>query len=68
MEPRFFMPAWLQTLGWITPNTWALEAYSDLFWRGEPFLALLPRCAALLGAGLLALAISHLLARRLVQR
>ncbi len=66
MVPRFFMPAWLQTLGWITPNTWALEAYSGLFWRGEPLLALLPRCAGLLGAGLLALAVSHLLARRLV--
>lgn len=68
MVPRFFMPGWLQTLGWITPNTWALEAYSGLFWRGEPLLALLPRCAGLLGVGLLTLAVSHLLARRLVQR
>ena len=67
MVPRFFMPGWLQTLGWITPNTWALEAYSGLFWRGEPLLALLPRCAGLFGVGLLALAISQLLARRLVQ-
>jgi ABC-2 type transport system permease protein len=66
MVPRFFMPSWLQTLGWITPNTWALEAYSGLFWRGEPLLVLLPRCAGLFGVGLLALAISHLLARRLV--
>ena len=67
MVPRFFMPGWLQTLGWITPNTWALEAYSGLFWRGEALLALLPRCAGLFLTGLLALAISHLLARRLVQ-
>ncbi len=67
MVPRFFMPGWLQTLGWITPNTWALEAYSGLFWRGEPLLALLPRCAGLLGVGLLTLAISHLLSRRLVR-
>ncbi|MCB0232572.1 MAG: ABC transporter permease, partial [Anaerolineae bacterium] len=57
MVPRFFMPGWLQTLGWITPNTWALEAYSGLFWRGEPLLALLPRCAGLFGVGLLALAL-----------
>jgi ABC-2 type transport system permease protein len=67
MVPRFFMPGWLQTLGWITPNTWALEAYSGLFWRSEPLLALLPRCAGLFGVGLLTLAISHLLARRLVE-
>ena len=68
MVPRFFMPAWLQTLGWITPNTWALEAYSGLFWRSEALQALLPRCAGLFIAGMLALAISYLLARRLVQR
>ena len=39
MVPRFFMPHWLQQLGWATPNTWALEAYSGVFWRSEPALA-----------------------------
>jgi ABC-2 type transport system permease protein len=68
MVPRFFMPEWLQTVGWITPNTWALEAYSGLFWRGETLQALLPGCAGLFLSGMLALAISYLLARRLVQR
>jgi ABC-2 type transport system permease protein len=33
MVPRFFMPQLLQDLGWITPNTWALEAYTEIFWR-----------------------------------
>ena len=68
MVPRFFMPRWIQDLGWITPNTWALEAYSGLFWRGETLQALLPGCAGLFLTGMLALAISYLLARRLVQR
>lgn len=66
MVPRFFMPYWLQQLGWITPNTWALEAYSGLFWRSEPALALLPASLGLLTAGLAALALSHWLARRLI--
>ena len=35
MVPRFFMPPFLQRLGWATPNTWALEAYSAIFWRDE---------------------------------
>jgi ABC-2 type transport system permease protein len=35
MVPRFFMPAIFQDFGWLTPNTWALEAYSGIFWRGE---------------------------------
>lgn len=33
MVPRFFMPLWLRDLGWFTPNTWVLEAYSAVFWR-----------------------------------
>ena len=41
MVPRFFMPPLLQDLGWITPNTWALEAYTAIFWRDEPVGALL---------------------------
>jgi ABC-2 type transport system permease protein len=39
MVPRFFMPPFLQRLGWATPNTWALEAYSAIFWRDEPLAA-----------------------------
>ena len=67
MVPRFFMPGWLQTLGWITPNTWALEAYSAVFWRSEPAAALLPICFSLLGVGLATLGLSHWFARRLVR-
>ena len=67
MVPRFFMPEWLQQLGWLTPNTWALEAYSRLFWQGEPAMSLLPICAGLLATGLSALALSHWFGRQLVR-
>ncbi len=67
MVPRFFMPEWLQQIGWLTPNTWALEAYSGVFWRSEPALQLLPTCLGLFGIGIAAFGISHWLARRLVQ-
>ena len=33
MVPRFLMPPELQGLGWFTPNTWVLEAYSAVFWQ-----------------------------------
>ena len=66
MVPRFFMPQWLQQLGWVTPNTWALEAYSGVFWRSESALQLLPICFSLVGIGVAALGLSHWLARRLV--
>ena len=61
------MPEWLQQLGWITPNTWVLEAYSGLFWRSEPALQLLPVCFGLLGFGMAALGLAHWFGRRLVR-
>lgn len=67
MVPRFFMPGWLQNLGWITPNTWVLEAWSHALWRAEPLsaatlpLAMLALCAAV------TLLAAHLLARRLAR-
>ncbi len=42
MVPRYMMPPWLQDLGWLTPNAWAIEAYHGALWRGETLIALLP--------------------------
>jgi ABC-2 type transport system permease protein len=67
MVPRFFMPDWAQQLGWATPNTWALEAYSAVFWRGEALGAVLPYCGVLLGFALAALALTYWFARGLVR-
>lgn len=65
MVPRFLMPPFMQDLGWLTPNTWALEAYLDLFWREEPLAALVLPLAVLLGAAVIGLAAAQLFARRL---
>jgi ABC-2 type transport system permease protein len=35
MVPRFLMPPWLQTLGWLTPHAWVIDAYQGLLWRDE---------------------------------
>lgn len=64
MVPRFFMPESIQKIGWLTPTTWALEAYSGIFWRGEP-LSALARPMCLLGAAAIAgVAVARRLARR----
>ncbi len=66
MVPRFFMPAWLQNLGWLTPNTWVLEAYSGALWRNDALTAqaALPLVMLLLTT-LLTLLAAHLLSRRM---
>ncbi len=64
MVPRFFMPDVLRDLGWVTPNTWALEAYSGLFWRQEPLAALALPISLLAGIGVLGWQAAVLLARR----
>jgi ABC-2 type transport system permease protein len=65
MVPRFFMPPLLQDVGWITPNTWALEAYTATFWRDEPMAVLLGPWAALIAAAGIGLLVARQLARRM---
>lgn len=64
MVPRFFMPPLLQQLGWLTPTTWAIEAYTRLFWRGEGVREVLLPVTLLFASG----AGAGVLARRLARR
>lgn len=65
MVPRFLMPDVLKDLGWLTPNTWALEAYSGVFWRGESLLAVAFPVSLLAAAGIIGwLAARHLAHRK----
>jgi ABC-2 type transport system permease protein len=64
MVPRFFMPPLLQELGWLTPTTWALEAYTAVFWRDEPLRALSLPLGMLLVFALVTFVLAVRLARR----
>jgi len=66
MVPRFLMPRVLQEVGWVTPNAWALEAYTSIFWRDESAAALIVPVGLLVVAAILGLAIAQRLTRRLV--
>jgi ABC-2 type transport system permease protein len=65
MVPRFIMPELLQDIGWFTPNAWAIEAYTSIFWREEPPTALILPLSLLAATALVGLGIGQLLSRRL---
>jgi ABC-2 type transport system permease protein len=64
MVPRFFLPPWLQQLGWFSPNTWVVEAYHGLLWRDATAETLLPLVGLMLSAALLTAAASWILLER----
>ena len=67
MVPRFFMPGWLQNLGWLTPNTWVLEAYSGVLTRGATLTELALPLAMLALTAVGTLLAAQLLARRMTR-
>jgi len=64
MVPRFLMPQWIQDIGWLTPNTWALEAYNEIFWRAGGLSAVLLPWIVLASIGVVALFAANMLAKR----
>lgn len=67
MIPRFMMPAWLQNLGVITPNYWAIEGFYGILARDQSIASLWPVWSVMFGGAvllfLLAAMISHKLMR-----
>ena len=47
MVPRFLMPQMMQDFAWVSPMTWGLEGYLDLFLRGGSVDDILAECAGL---------------------
>ena len=64
MVPRFIMPEFLQKVGFLTFNAWAIDGFTKIFWREEPVIHVWPQVLVLLGAAVLFFAIARRLARR----
>lgn len=64
MFPRFMMPEWVQNLGLVTFNAWALDGYQKVFWYDAPTWQLWPQVTVLLTIAAALLTSARLLARR----
>jgi len=64
MFPRFLMPAGLQKAGLVLFNSWALEGFTNVFWRELPLQSLALPAAVLIGWALVFFAVARQLTKR----
>ncbi|MCG6969828.1 MAG: ABC transporter permease [Gammaproteobacteria bacterium] len=66
MVPKFVMPPTMQEITVVSPMSWGLEGFLDVFLRNQPWHAVLPESLALLGFGVVCLIAAIFLFKRLV--
>ena len=64
MFPRFLMPEKLQKAGLVLFNSWALDGFTNVFWRDLPLTSLLLPMAVLVGFGIVFFALARQLTKR----
>ncbi len=64
MVPKFVMPPFMRELANVSPMSWGLEGFLDIFLRQGSALSVLPKVAALLGFALLCLILASWLFSR----
>jgi ABC-2 type transport system permease protein len=64
MFPRFMMPAAMQKAGLFTINAWAIDGFTNVFWRDYPVQQLWPQVCVLLAIGVALSLIARRIARR----
>jgi ABC-2 type transport system permease protein len=64
MFPRFLMPEAMQKAGLVLFNSWALEGFTNVFWRDAPLQSLLLPMAMLVAFGIVFFAVARTMVRR----
>lgn len=64
MVPRYLMPPWLQSLSWLTPNAWTIEAFHRALLRDAGAGSLAPALLILGGIAAAGLAVGAAMAAR----
>jgi len=68
MVPKFFMPETMQTLANISPMSWGLDGFLDIFLKGGDFFTIVNESLMLLLFGAVLLTVSMLLLNRRLSR
>jgi ABC-2 type transport system permease protein len=64
MIPKFVMPVYMQKLADISPMSWGLEGFLDIFLRNGNIGDVWPKALALLGLGMVMLALTSVILKR----
>jgi ABC-2 type transport system permease protein len=64
MFPRFLMPAGLQKAGLVLFNSWAIDGFTNVFWRELPLTSIALPAAVLVGWGIVFFAAARQLTKR----
>jgi ABC-2 type transport system permease protein len=64
MFPRFLMPEAMQKAGLWTINAWAIDGFTNVFWRDMPVTALWQQVPVLLVMGIVLFLVARRIARR----
>ena len=64
MVPSFLIPEFVRTIAQVTPVHWAMQGFTDIFWRQNGIDGILLECGVLLGMAFVMLALAVLIFRR----
>ncbi len=67
MVPRFMMPDWLQNIGQLTPNYWAIEGFYGILARGQTTAELLYVWLVLFGGAIILLSMAAFISHRMMR-
>jgi ABC-2 type transport system permease protein len=67
MIPRFIMPEFLKTVGYISPVSWAMDGFHNVFWYRQGFAGMIVQFGVLIGFAVLFLLVGSFLVRRQIK-
>ncbi len=64
MVPSFLIPEFIRTIAWVTPVHWAMQGFTDIFWRQNGIAGILTELAVLSGMAVLMIGVAVAVFRR----